>query len=509
MITLISPPSIKTFSGLQMQTPNLPIGLAYVAASVKDAGYAYHVIDGTGEALDRIRPYEERTDFMIQGLTDDEIIARIPPDTDVIGISCMFSSLWPMTRGIVEHVRTRFPDALVVLGGEHGTALPELVLRTSSVDVVVLGEGEETFVNLLRARRDGTSLREVKGIAFRDGEEVVNTGLSARKRDVDSIPLPDWDSFPVEEYISRHQYHGINLGRSMPLIGTRGCPFKCTFCSSPNMWTQRWYPRDPKLVADEIELYMRRFRATNFNFQDLTAIIKRQWIVDFCNELIGRGLKLTWQMPSGTRSEVFDDEVADLLYRSGCRALAFAPESGSPEILKIVKKQVHLDRMLVSMRAAVKRGLKLSCFILIGFPDDTKETINQSLKLIRKMAVLGVYDVAVSKFVPYPGSELFKRLHNEGRFKLDDEFFLWPMDFHTDRVPSFVDGMTNGQLYRKMIWMFTNFYVISFACHPARTARALVKALFTGVEETRYAKWFIDFFFTRPHWRRLAKKAAH
>src|SRR5215217_1668054 len=174
MITLISPPSIKTFSGLQMQTPNLPIGLAYVAASVKDAGYAYHVIDGTGEALDRIRPYEERTDFMIQGLTDDEIIARIPPDTDVIGISCMFSSLWPMTRGIVEHVRTRFPDALVVLGGEHGTALPELVLRTSSVDVVVLGEGEETFVNLLRARRDGTSLREVKGIAFKDGEEVVN-----------------------------------------------------------------------------------------------------------------------------------------------------------------------------------------------------------------------------------------------------------------------------------------------------------------------------------------------
>jgi len=275
------------------------------------------------------------------------------------------------------------------------------------------------------------------------------------------------------------------------------------------MWTQRWYPRDPKLVADEIELYMRRFRATNFNFQDLTAIIKRQWIIDFCNELIGRGLKITWQMPSGTRSEVFDDEVADLLYRSGCRALAFAPESGSPEILKIVKKQVHLDRMLVSMLAALKRELKLSCFILIGFPDDTKETINQSLKLIRKMAVLGVYDVAVSKFVPYPGSELFKRLHNEGRFKLDDEFFLWPMDFHTDRVPSFVDGMTNGQLYRKMIWMFTNFYVISFACHPARTARALVKALFTGVEETRYAKWFIDFFFTRPHWRRLAKKAAH
>ena len=201
--------------------------------------------------------------------------------------------------------------------------------------------------------------------------------------------------------------------------------------------------------------------------------------------------------------------MADLLYKSGCRALAFAPESGSPEILKIVKKQVDLDRMLVSMRAAVKRGLKLSCFILIGFPDETPKSLKQSLKLIRKMALLGVYDVSVSKFVPYPGSELFKRLQREGKIALDDEFFLWPMDFHTSKVPSFVSGIPNAKLYRTMLWMFVNFYVISFACHPLRTIRALTKAAFTGIEETRYAKWFVDVFFTRPRWRKLARKAAH
>jgi hypothetical protein len=214
-------------------------------------------------------------------------------------------------------------------------------------------------------------------------------------------------------------------------------------------------------------------------------------------------------MPSGTRSEVFDEEVADLLYRSGCRSLAFAPESGSPEMLKIVKKQVNLDKMLVSMKAAVKRGLKLSCFILIGFPDDTKETIHQSLKLIRKMAMLGVHDVAVSKFVPYPGSELFKRLQHEGKIPLDDEFFLWPMDYNTDRAPSYCDSVNSAQLYRTMLWMFVNFYVISFAFHPARTARALLRAVFTGIEETRYARWFIDRFYTRRHWRKLVEKGAH
>ena len=509
MITLINPPGLKTFSGLQMHTPNPPLGLAYIAAAVKEAGFRYRVIDGTGEALDAVSPYPDRGDFMVQGLSLDELVRRIPPESEVIGLACMFSTLWPLTNRLALRIRERFPRALMVLGGEHGTAVPDHVLNNSPFDVVVLGEGEETFVALLRARAAGQPLRQVGGIAFRDGGQVVKTGLSVRKKDVDAIPLPDWDSFPIEEYVARHQINGINLGRSMPILGTRGCPFQCTFCSNPAMWTQRWIARDPKLLADEMELYRKKYRATNFDFQDLTAIVKRQWIVDFCRELIRRGLAVTWQMPSGTRAEVFDEEVADLLYRSGCRALAFAPESGSPEILKIVKKQVHLDKLLVSMRAAVRRGLKLSCFIVIGFPDDTPATLRQTLRLIGKMALLGVHDVAVSKFVPYPGSELFVRLQREGRIQLDDEFFVSPMDFYTKKAPSYASAVSTSRLYRTMVAMFVTFYVISFAVRPLRVLRALAKAVLTGTEETRYAKWFVDRFYTRRRWRKLAGGAVH
>jgi radical SAM superfamily enzyme YgiQ (UPF0313 family) len=274
------------------------------------------------------------------------------------------------------------------------------------------------------------------------------------------------------------------------------------------MWTQRWIARDPRRLADEMELYVRTYRVTNFDFQDLTAIVKRQWIVDFCRELIARGLEITWQMPSGTRAEVFDAEVADLLYRSGCRALAFAPESGSPEILKIVKKQVDLGHMRDAMRAAVRRGLKLSCFIVIGFPDDTPATLRQTLRLIRRMAVLGVWDVAVSKFVPYPGSELFKRLQREGKIQLDDEFFVSPMDFYTAKAPSYADRVSTRRLYWTMVWMFVNFYVLSFTLRPWRVIRAIGRAILTGTEETRYAKWFVDVFYTRRRWRKLAGEAA-
>jgi radical SAM superfamily enzyme YgiQ (UPF0313 family) len=505
MITLINPPGLKTFSGLQMHTPNPPLGLAYVAAAVREAGLPYRVLDATGEALDAVSAYPGRADFMVQGLAVDEVVRRLPADTDVVGIGCMFSTLWPLTNQLARAVRARLPRALLVLGGEHGTAVPEHVLATSPFDVVVLGEGEETFVELLRAR--GGSWREVRGLAFREGGAVVRTGLSARRKDVDAIPLPDWDSFPIEEYIARHQINGINLGRSMPILGTRGCPFQCTFCSNPGMWTQRWIARDPTRLADEMELYARKYGVTNFDFQDLTAIVKRQWIVDFCRELIDRGLAVTWQMPSGTRAEVFDAEVADLLYRSGCRALAFAPESGSPGILKAVKKQVDLGHMLDAMRAAVRRGLKLSCFIVIGFPDDTPATLRQTLRLIRRMAVLGVYDVAVSKFVPYPGSELFKRLQREGRIQLDDEFFVSPMDFYTAKAPSYAAAVSTSRLYWTMLWMFVNFYVISFALRPWRVLRAIGRAVLTGTEETRYAKWFVDRFYTRRRWRQMANGA--
>lgn len=506
MITLINSPGLKSFSGLQMHTPNPPIGLAYIAAAVREAGFPYTVIDGTGLALDSVHPYPSRPDLLMQGLSIDDIVSRIPSNTDVIGICCMFSTLWPITRLLAEQARALFPDALLVLGGEHGTAVSNHVIKASPFDIIVAGEGEETFINLLKARRDGQSFRTVRGIVFRDGDEIVNTGLSARQRDIDSVPWPDWDSFPLSEYIDRHQVNGINLGRSMPLLATRGCPYQCTFCSNPGMWTTRYVPRNPKDVADEIEYYVKKYNVTNFDFQDLTAIVKRRWAIEFSNELITRNLNITWQMPSGTRSEVFDEEIAQILFKSGCRALAFAPESGSPEILRAIKKQVDLTALTVAARTALRHGFMVSCFFVIGFPMETRASLRQTMRLIRRLAVLGLHDISVSKFVPYPGSALFRQLQEAGKIQLDDAFFVSPMDFYASNAPSYADEISARRLYLTMIWMFTNFYVISFICRPFRVARVLWNAVFKGAEETRYAKWFVDNLYTRRHWRKLMQR---
>lgn len=507
-VSLINPPAIKTFSSIQMQTPNPPIGLAYIAGVLKAAGVSYCVIDAVGEGMDSIRPYAHRPDMKVQGLRSDEITARIPPDTDIVGLTCMFSTLWPLTRDLAARIRERFPDVLIVFGGEHGTAVPEHSLRTSAVDVVVLGEGVDTFVPLVTAfRRDGwAGVGQVKGIAFLNTNgEFVTTGPAPRKADVDAIPLPDWDSFPIREYIDRHQINGANIGRSMPLIATWGCPYQCTFCSNPAMWTQRWIARSPRHVVDEMEMHVAKFGVTNFDFQDLTAMIKRSWIIDFTDEIIKRNLRITWQLPSGTRAEAFDEEVARRLYRAGLRFLAFAPESGSERMLKLVKKEVDLDEMLKAMRGAIAAGLKLSCFIVIGFPGETLESLQDTMRLIRTMAWLGVHDVAVTKFVPYPGSHLFKQLQAAGRLQLDDDFFIMPMDFYTSRAPSYADGISSRRLYWTMMWMFVNFYTISLARRPWRLLTA-VYGVFRGYEETRLAKWLNDVFIVRPRWNRQVRK---
>ena len=509
MIVLINPPGLKTFSGLNMHTPNPPLGLAYIAAALKQAGFQYKVIDCSGEALDSIRPYPARPDFMTQGLSLEEAVQRVPHDADIIGFSCNFSTLWPITRMLAEKIREHFPQALLILGGEHGTAVPEFSLRTSVMDLVALGEGEETVVEIVRAFREKRSLENIPGTAIKTASgEIRKNGLAKRIREIDDIPLPDWKAFPLEEYISRHQGNGVNMGRSMPLLATRGCPYQCTFCSNPAMWTIRYIMRDPKKLVDEMEMHMKEYRVTNFDLQDLTAIVNRRWAIEFCKEIIDRGLNITWQLPSGTRSEVFDEELAAILYKSGCHHLAFAPESGSPEVLRIVKKRVNLDHLLEAARITVKHGFVLNCFMVIGLPSDNVHTLRQSMKFVRKLAVMGVHDVVVSKFVPYPGSELFIQFQKEKKIQLDDEFFESPMDFYNEKSPSYCDAISSKRLYWTMISMFLNFYFISVAMHPLRTIRITWNAVTKGQEETRYAKWLVDRLYVRRKWRQLHRDEA-
>lgn len=491
IVSLVKAPALtNAFALSTLVTP--PLGLAYIAGSLKANDIATHIVDAVGEKPDQIFPLTFCDGYGI-GLTMEEIVAAIPQSSDIIGLSCMFSNSWPFDWRLIVAISERFPDAQIIVGGEHATACSDYILTTCrEVDIVAMGEGEETMVDLVNTIRTSNDLSRVAGIAFRDGEAIHTTKRRKRIGDIDNISLPAWDLVPLENYMSRGLGHGSMHARNMPLMATRGCPFQCTFCSSPLMWTTKWSARKASLVVDEMEMQVKAYNAENFDLYDLTAIILKDWIVEFANELIRRNLPITYQLPSGTRSEAIDEEVVDLLYRSGCRNMNYAPESGSPDTLKAIKKKVKLNRLLNSLRAASKRGLSVMVNIIL-FPRDTRADVLKTFKFMVQCAFYGADDITFVPFVPYPGTELHTELVATGRLPALSEAYFIGLLTHSDisRATSHNPNFSERQVHYIRLLFLTSFYLLSYLFRPYRAFSNLIHIL-RNKPRTKGEKTFIQ-----------------
>ncbi len=484
-VTLVNPPTILNLRNLGTMKPSLPLGLAYIASAAREAGHDVTVVDAIANA-----PYETWRDGILFriGAGVDEIVDAIPEDTEVVGVACLFSFLWPLMRELLAAIKRARPDATLVCGGEHFTALPERSLTEAPIDVVVVGEGEETFVELLAAlERGDRRLDRIAGIAFRRGDTVHKTPRRTRRRDVDAITPPAWDLFDPDTYNANDFSLGMRLGYSIPILATRGCPYQCTFCTSPNMWTQRWYARDPVAVADEIETWHRQYGAANFPFHDLTAVIKRQWIVDFCRELLRRDLRIRWQLPVGTRCEAFDDEVAQLMVASGCEYLAFAPETGSERVRDLMKKKMKRESLMEAVEVAVRAGMHVTCYFMIGLPFDTPQDYADTVLLVRELARQGVEDISCHYYYPAPGTQIYRDLLAAGKLKETDQELMSAL-LNTDWVQRFehayCESVSPRELARWRYWIFTNFYGTRLLTRP-RAAVSLVANVVQGRETNK------------------------
>ena len=474
-VCLIRPPTLMSGSSATDTLPP-PLNLAYLAGALRKAGHEPFIVDAVGESPSNFVPLGNSRS--LRGLSFDQIVARIPEDTALIGVTCMFSAEWVPIRALLAKIREAFPGRVIVGGGEHFTAAAELSLEQSpALSACALGEGEETLVELANALKEGRELGTVAGLVIRESGRTVRTGKRSRIKSVDDLARPAWDLVPLRNYFDNGMSYGVNRGRSIPMLASRGCPYQCTFCSSPLMWTTRWIARSPGEVADEIEEYVRRYDVRNVDFFDLTAIIRRDWVIQFCKELVRRGIRLTWQLPSGTRSEAIDAEVSRWLYRAGCRNLALAPESGSERILKKTKKRVKLANLLRTTRDAVREGLNVKLNIIVGFPDETHFDIWKTFWMMLRLSFHGAHDVMVGSFAPYPGTELYDRLVDEGRITHSDEYFNKLTYLDLGGAVSYSDHVSSAWL-RVYIWFgFALFYGSNYLFRPHRvflTARNIL-----------------------------------
>ncbi|MBI5428076.1 MAG: B12-binding domain-containing radical SAM protein [Nitrospinae bacterium] len=474
-ICLIEPSKFVSLTNFVSTISMPPIGLAYIAAAARKANHRVSVVDGPGSAP---RSYFSFQGVTVRGLANAEIIKRIPKDVEAIGFGCMFSSNWVYVRELIKDVRKAFPKVFMVLGGEHGTGFPEFSMKQAPLDAVVMGEGEETIIQLLDSVEKGLPLEQVPGIAFRDKAGAVRVNARrARIKNIDSIAWPAWDLFDIETYNRVNQPHGASQGKFMPMLATRGCPFSCTFCTSPNMWTTQWIPRDPKNVVDEMQSYQKKYGTSDFQFEDLTAIVQRKWIGDFCDEIISREMRITFQMPSGTRSESIDYEIAQKLKAAGCHEFAFAPESGDPGVLKAIRKKVRLPSMFESARAAMKANINVGCFFIIGFPEDDYGSVLKTYAAIAKCAWLGFTNVNLNAYSPQPNTESFRALVKNGVIAdLNDGYLLSLFTFqdYGAKKTSYNPRFGHLELSFLVILGTAIFYGIFFLRKPYRIVQLFV-----------------------------------
>ncbi len=425
-ITLIRPPAVEAFR-FATTSITLPLGLAYIASSLRNKNIKVQVIDAVGDdPKNRIGYYKG----YLVGSNIEDIVKKINIHSKFIGITVVFTHEWPLVVKLIDLIKEKFPTKEIIVGGEHVSAMPEFCLATSKADFIVMGEGEETIVNFMNLKhRDIENIAKVDGLGYKKNKKIFINKRRQRRVDLDNIKIPDWNSFKVKEYHNNRFVGGMySENITIPILATRGCPYQCTYCSAPNMWLPRWIPRDPIKVVDEICYYKKKFNAKNFPFQDLTAIIKKDWIKSFCQEIINRNLKITWQLPTGTRSEAIDDEIAVLLKKSGMTSMAYAPESGSEETRQFIKKKMKTENLFNSIDSAAKAGLNVAVFIVIGFPHDNKNNLKQNINFIKKLAQQGVTDLSVGYYMALPGTQLFNSLYDAGKIKLNKSYFSHILD---------------------------------------------------------------------------------
>lgn len=480
-IVIINPPQLYTLTQIaSVSVP--PIGASYIASYLRHKGHNVQFIDAYGLAMDS---FSKRGDFHLRGLTFQEIIDRIPADVEIFALGNLFSHAWPIVRDLARKLKELFPEIPIVTGGIHPTSLPEFVLPHGSIDYVVLGEAEQTMLELVERIVQKKPFEDLDGLAFmRDGKAVVNK-KTLLIEDLDILPFPAYDMIPINNYIEARSPHGASRGRWLPMIATRGCPYACTFCTAETMWLLRWRSRSPKNVVDEMEHWHKSLQITDFHFEDLTIVLNKQWAIDFCDEIITRGLKITWQMPNGTRTEVVDDEVIDKLKATGCANITFAPESGSYKTLNLIKKELDLENIIRAAKTAIKKKMVVCCFFLIGLPHETIRDIKETYKFIRRLARIGVHEISITTFTALPGSKLFYQLMDEGRIELTDNFFrelLYMSDLSW--APSWIVGISGSKIARLANWGYFQFYFLNYLYRPWRLIRTLFN-IFRGVEETK------------------------
>ncbi|MCX5914104.1 MAG: radical SAM protein [Deltaproteobacteria bacterium] len=345
-------------NGISGKGYSTPLGLAYIGAVVRRLGHEVKGFD-LSSRKDSVNRYYLKIDNQFLNFLNEF-------NPDFVGMTCTTTNrinlnFWARV------FKEALPNVKIMVGGPHPYFIPESYLRTNpEVDILVMGEGELTIVDYLKAVEEGRDIGTVKGVAFRDerGSVIINPLREAIKN-LDEIPFPARDLFDMEGYDIKF---GTIVGKTATIIATRGCGNNCKFCSTTRYW-QKVRFRSAKNIVDEIEDILGEFPfIKNVVFFDDTFTLRKEHVVSVCREMIARKIVVNWACLS--RTDVVDEELLTILKESGCTTLSFGIESGNDLMLKTMRKNSTVDNNYKALTLPLKHGITARGLMIAGMPEE-------------------------------------------------------------------------------------------------------------------------------------------
>lgn len=366
-----------------------PLGIAYLAAALEENGIRVSCIASDAENFDV-----------------DQTISKINDlQPTIVGFSVATLAV-NNTLDIAGQLKKKYPEILTIAGGPHPTVLPDEFL-INGVDFVVRGEGEQTILDLVAYAKGKKPIDEIHGVLYRSQNDIHCNNPRKLIKDLDTLPIPAWHLLPIDRFQSDFKKTDLSL----PILTSRGCPGKCTFCYK-GLFGNSFRVRSPEHVVNEIKYLKRRFNIQEFSILDdsFSSIPKR--VIEICELLIKNRVNLPWSLPSGIRVDTVSQDLFTALKRSGCYRIGFGVETGDEYIMKCIRKNVTLEQVRKAVRMAKNTGFHVSCFFMIGNLCETEETVDKTIAFAKEL------DPDIAQFTiatPYPGSDMYQILDKENR----------------------------------------------------------------------------------------------
>lgn len=368
-----------------------PMGILYIASCLESSGYSVSVVDAHAEEL-----------------SVESVISKIKhQQPQLVGISCNYAPIHNITIELCERIKTENKNIFTVVGGNHASASYKALLESCRyIDYVILGQGEYVLPSLIRSLNsklhDGQGVSSVNGIAYIDDGVITRTQGAPIITNLDELPMPAYHLVDMSKY---DRYN---------VIISRGCPFQCNYCASNVITKHHVKYRAPKYVANEIKHLFTKYGNKPLWFSDDTFTANKKIVEELLDRIIDMNIGVEWSCL--TRVNTTSIDILEKMKKAGCKYISYGVESGNEEMLKLMNKKITIKNVEKVLEDTKSVGIDMYLFFIVGYPGDTKEMEEDSLKLIERLCPTGVgYNV----FIPLPGTPSWKELEEKGLVSFD------------------------------------------------------------------------------------------